>query len=95
MALTALAPYRRQIECGKSNRRCSGIFSEKSKVLTGGFNEAFVGGITSEATSQVIIALTTNGIDPRSELFTKNDISVLDHLLSFEAEDGGFKHVDY
>ena len=59
---------------------------------TGGFDEAFVGGISSEATSQVIIGLTANQIDPRIPMFTKNGINLIDHLLSFQTSDGGFQH---
>lgn len=92
MALTSLARYR-----DKPNAKIAidkaVAFLAKEQDPTGGFNEGFVGGITSEATSQVIIALTANGIDPRSEKFTKNGINLLDHLLGFKAENGGFKHI--
>ncbi|CAM3228909.1 DUF4430 domain-containing protein [Filibacter tadaridae] len=91
MALIALAPYKEQANVKTAIDKAVAFLS-KEQGATGGFNEAFVGGITSEAASQVIIALTTNGIDPRSEEFTKNGINLLDHLLSFEAKNGGFKH---
>ncbi len=91
MSLIALAPYQdkpnAKTAIDKAVAYLSGI-----QGPTGGFNEAFVGGISSEATSQVIIGLTANNIDPRSEQFTKNSINLIDHLLSFKAEDGGFKH---
>lgn len=91
MALTALAPYREQLKVNSAIQRAID-FLAAHQGPTGGFEEAFVGGITSEATSQVIIALTANEIDPRSVTFTKNGIDLVEHLLSFRAEDGGFKH---
>lgn len=44
----------------------------------------FVGGITSEAASQVIIGLSANGIDPTNEEFVKNENSLISHLLSYQ-----------
>lgn len=92
MALTALAPYRKQLEVKKAIDD-SVAFLSKTQGSTGGFEESFVGGVTSEATAQVIIGLTANGIDPRSEQFTKGQTNLIDHLLSFKSSDGGFKHV--
>lgn len=91
MALISLAPYNEQPEVANAVDKAVNYLSN-AQGPTGGFNEDFVGGISSEATSQVIIGLTANGIDPRSEQFTKNNINLMDHLLSFKAEDGGFKH---
>jgi hypothetical protein len=48
---------------------------------------------SSESLAQVIVALSTLGIDANSdERFVKNDISAVDALLSFADESGGFKH---
>lgn len=91
MAITALAPYREQLEVKQAVQRAVD-FLAVHQGPTGGFEEAFVGGVTSEATSQVIIGLTANEIDPRSTAFTKNGIDLVEHLLSFRADDGGFKH---
>lgn len=91
MALISLAPYTNQPEVSKAVDEAVTFLSEQ-QGSTGGFNEAFVGGISSEATSQVIIGLTANNIDPQDEIFTKNGINLLDHLLSFQTETGGFKH---
>lgn len=91
MALTALAPYGNQASTKQAIDKAVRFLSE-AQDSEGGFNEAFVGGISSEATSQVIIGLTANGIDPRSEQFTKQEVNLIDHLLSFQSEDGGFKH---
>lgn len=91
MALTALAPYSEQPKVNKAIEKAVAFLS-KAQGATGGFNEAFVGGVSSEATAQVIIGLTANGIDPRSTKFTKEGSHLVDHLLSFQSKDGGFKH---
>lgn len=91
MALIGLAPYNEQPAVKKAVEKAVTFLSE-SQGPTGGFNETFVGGISSEATSQVIIGLTANNIDPQGEQFTKNGINLIDHLLSFQTDNGGFKH---
>ncbi|PIC82525.1 DUF4430 domain-containing protein [Sporosarcina sp. P1] len=91
MALIGLAPYKEQPAVNKAIEKAV-TFLSKNQGPTGGFDEAFVGGISSEATSQVIIGLTANNIDPQGEQFTKNGINLIDHLLSFQTENGGFKH---
>lgn len=91
MVMTALAPYTEQPKVKES---IDHAVSYLSSIQTdeGGFDGGdFVGGITSEATSQVIIALTANGIDPTSEQFTKSQ-NLLEHLLTFQHTDGGFYH---
>ena len=48
---------------------------------------------TSESISQVIIALCSNGIDPRTdERFIKHGTSVYDALFDFRKADGSFSH---
>lgn len=91
MALTALAPYNGQARVEQAVERAVRYLSAQ-QGNTGGFDDPFVGGISSEATSQVIIGLTANGIDPRGEQFTKNGINLFDHLMTFQADNGGFKH---
>lgn len=91
MALIGIAPYTDQPEVRKAMDRAVKFLAD-AQGPTGGFNEAFVGGISSEATSQVIIGLTANQIDPRIPMFTKNGINLIDHLLSFQTSDGGFQH---
>lgn len=91
MALIALAPYTDQLEARQAMNRAVSFLAD-AQGPTGGFDEAFVGGISSEATSQVIIGLTANQIDPTILMFTKNGINLIDHLLSFQTSDGGFQH---
>lgn len=94
MALTALAPYNNS-EYPKVEEAIHKAvdFLSKNQGKTGGFSDDFVGGVSSETTAQVIIGLTSNGIDPRGDQFTKKDTNLLDHLLQFQMKDGGFKHV--
>lgn len=50
-------------------------------------------GDSSESVSQVIIALTSLNIDPaKDERFIK-DSNLIDKLLSYQREDGGFEHL--
>lgn len=50
----------------------------------------------SESISQTILALCSLEINPLTdERFIKNDNTLLDALLAFEAKDGGFVHVFY
>lgn len=91
MALIGMAPYTNQLKVRQAMDRAVS-FLAKAQGPTGGFDEAFVGGISSEATSQVIIGLTANQIDPTMPMFTKNGINLVDHLLSLQTSDGGFQH---
>lgn len=51
--------------------------------------------VTSESQSQVIVALTSLGIDPAKDpRFVKNGNSAIDALLSYYVAGGGFKHVE-
>lgn len=91
MALTALAPYY------KSDSRVIEAVDRALAWLSsvqkddGAF--ASWGTVNSESCAQVIVALTSLGIDPnKDERFIKNGKSVLDGLLGFYT-DGGFKHV--
>lgn len=92
MVLTSLAPYTDQPEVQEAVERALQHLSEQ-QIESGGYSEDFVGGENSEASSQVIIALTSHGIDPTSEMFTKSQ-NLVEHLLSFQNEDGGFRHTN-
>ena len=47
-----------------------------------------------ESASQVVVALTGLGIDPhRDERFVKDGNSVIDNLMNFALEDGGFSKI--
>src|SRR5690625_3588799 len=92
MAIIGLAPYKDQPEVKESIERAINFLSENQND-EGGFTESFVGGTSSEATSQTIIGLTAYGMDPTDEKFTKNGNNLIDHLLTYHNDDGGFAHV--
>ena len=48
---------------------------------------------SSESISQTIVALTELGISLDDSRFVKNGKSLLDALLRFQQEDGGFSHL--
>lgn len=95
MAIIGLSPYKDQPEVKES---IEGAIEYLSSVQNdkGGFTESFVGGTSSEATSQTIIGLTAYGMDPTDEMFTKNGNNLIDHLITYHNADGGFSHLlDY
>lgn len=68
-------------------------FLSESQGEDGGFYDPWNGGVSLETAAQVMIGLTTAGIDPLGEEFTKENGNLLSHILSFVADDGGFKHL--
>ncbi len=50
-------------------------------------------GLASETTAFVILGLTSVGVDPEGEKFTKAKGDLVSALLSFKAREGGFKHL--
>jgi LPXTG-motif cell wall-anchored protein len=50
-------------------------------------------GLASETTAFVILGLTSIGIDPEGETFTKTKGDLVSALLSFKSKDEGFKHL--
>src|SRR5699024_9877527 len=92
MALIGLSPYSDQPKVKEALDKTVDFLSNV-QTDNGGFDGgSFVGGITSEAASQAIIGLTAYGIDPTNDNFTKNGINLIDHLLSYQNDDGGFMH---
>lgn len=92
MALTSLAPYRvsRADVAAAVERGLSVLSSLQGE--DGGYGDA--GSASSESCAQVVVALSSLGIDPASdERFVKESGSVLDALCSFAVPGGGFKHV--
>src|SRR5699024_10175489 len=89
MAVIALANYQSHADVKNA------IEKAYDKILTmqepeGGFDGGpFVGGVTSESTSQTIIGLSAYGLDAHGDRFTSvagNDL--IDHLLSHLTDDG-------
>ncbi|PAD70972.1 hypothetical protein CHH83_00600 [Bacillus sp. 7586-K] len=100
MILTALAPYQDQENVKSAiNKAVEWIANEQDN--DGGFSDEYNGGDASETTAQVIIGLTAVGVDPAGEQFTKQatvessskHINLIQHLLTFKQEDGGFAHL--
>lgn len=96
MVLEALTPYREREDFSALIERCLNYLSSV-QCADGTFES---GGLkTSESVSQVITALSGLGISPfTDERFIKTDAegeahNLLDALLLFRTEDGGYKHL--
>lgn len=92
MAIQALTPYyTSNNEVKKAVDR--GIkYLSKAQRLDGGYRSMDINNL--ESVSQVVVALSGLGIDPHNdERFIKNDNSVVDALLSYQAISGGFYHI--
>lgn len=84
MALTALAPY---YETYKSEMDAAIDWLSRTQGANGDYG-------TSESNAQVVVALSTLGIDPDTDSrFIKNGVSVLDALCAYAVDGGGFKHI--
>ena len=91
MAIQALAPYYNDASVKKAIDKA---LDELSKIQNAEGAFGSVDGASSESCAQVIVALTSLGINPETDTrFVKNGNSVVDALCSFYVEDGGFKHV--
>ena len=90
MALTALAPYKDDVEVKAAVDAALAYLSDAQQD-DGGFMSW--GESNSESCAQVIVALTALGIDPAADSrFVKNGASPLDGLCAFACEGGGFCH---
>lgn len=106
MALQALAPYYnsektyRYVQQGTKQDQVKSVrqvvdealqFLSSSQQESGGFTSW--GSENSESCSQVLIALTSLGIDPgNDQRFIKNGNTVIDGLMQYHMEKGGFIH---
>ena len=92
MAIQALAPYYNSDP--KVKQAVDGALSWLSSAQNSDGSFSTYGNVTSESASQVIVALTSLGIDPtKDERFLKNNKGAVDSLLSFYVNGGGFKHI--
>lgn len=89
MTLTALAPYKEQKDVRSQGKKAITWLSTQ-QLKTGGFISW--GSEASESAAQVIMALCSWGIDPASEMFTKEEGSVLTNFFLFQQKNGGFVH---
>lgn len=91
MAVQALAPYRTEKRVSEAIEKALSYLSSQ-QTETGAFR--YFNSENSENCSQVILALSSLGIDARyDERFIKNGVSVYDALMSYKLNDGGFEHV--
>lgn len=92
MAIQALAPYySTNSEVKEAVDKALTVMSNAQKD-DGGF--ASWGSVNSESCAQILVALTSLGIDPtKDERFIKNDNTLIDAIMSFSAENG-FGHTD-
>ena len=92
MAIQALAPYKNQADVKAVIDRAVTVLS-KMQNANGGFSTEYTGD-SAESIAQVIVALTSIGIDPKTDArFVKDGISLLDSLARFATANGGFKHI--
>ncbi len=92
MAIQALAPYYDTNAAVKEavDRALAALSSVQNE--NGGFGS--IDGASVESCAQVVVALTSLGIDPMTDdRFIKNEMSVIDALCSFYVEGGGFRHI--
>lgn len=90
MAIQALAPYVKSNAEVQAAVNKALLFLSKQQRANGGFVSN--GKAAAESCAQVIVALTSLGIDPDGdERFIKNGSSVLDALIAFYQE-GAFRH---
>lgn len=93
IAITALAPYTSDSKV-KTAIESAVAYLSSAQRADGGFLPSYSSSEASESTSQVILALTSIGIDPKTDArFIKNGKSVIDALLSYRMADGGFEHM--
>ena len=90
MALQALAKYRDREDVAQAVDKSLDILSQLQNDQGGFFTEDTG---TSETIAQVIVALGELEIDLEEERFVKNGHTLMDALLQFRTEDGGFSHL--
>ena len=97
MALTALAPYYKKDPTVKQAIDKAIARLSEMQDDDGGFSTTYGDGkyiATSESTAQVLTALSALGIDGDTDSrFIKNGSSVVDALLRYYVNGGGFKHI--
>jgi len=90
MSLIALANYKEREDVSKAIEKAL-VFISEAQQSDGGF-EMFGEG-NAESAVQVIVALTSLGVSLGDDRFVKNGKSILDYLLEFAVENGGFRHI--
>lgn len=89
MALQALAPYQGQSAVKAAVERGLACLSNLQES-DGGYVSGSAA--NAESAAQVVIALCTLGVALDDARFVKNGHTVLENLLSYQQENGGFRH---
>lgn len=91
IVMQALAPYKNRSDVKSALNKCVSILS-KRQDSTGGY-KSFSNEISCESTAQVVLCLSSIGINPTSDSrFIKNGKSVMDGLMTFKLSNGSFCH---
>ena len=90
MILQALAKYQDRKDVAEATEKALGVLSAMQNE-SGGFGDGDMQ--SSEAVSQAIVALTELGVSLEDPRFVKNGSTLLDALLQFRQENGGFSHL--
>jgi hypothetical protein len=91
MVLQSLAPFMDNPDVSEAAEKGIEVLSSMQQS-DGGYKS--YGTANSESCSQVIMALTQLGISPESDSrFIKNGNTVVDALMSYSSETGGFTHI--
>lgn len=91
MAVQSLAPYVSLNDSIKTAAEKAVNYLSQQQLENGGYSS--YGSENCETVAQVIIALTSLGKDPASEeAFVKSQGGLVDNMLSFYKEGGGFSH---
>ena len=92
MALQALAKYQDRKDVAEAVEKGLTVLSERQNDQ-GGYQYNAAESVSSESVSQVIVALAELGIALDDSRFVKNGNTLLDALMQFQQEDGGFAHL--
>ncbi|MBU5425920.1 terpene cyclase/mutase family protein [Tissierella pigra] len=90
MVLQALSKYKDIIKVKDAIDKAVECLS-KLQLEDGGYESW--GATNSESVVQVIMALTELGIDPNDSRFVKSEKTLIDNLMTFYVEGGGFMHI--
>ena len=90
MALTALANYKTQPKVKNAIEKAL-VFLSETQLADGGFMT--YGEETLESSAQILVALSTLGIDINDARFVKNGNTVLDAIMAHRNSDGSFSHI--
>lgn len=92
MAVTALAPHLMRADVQQAAAQAVAFLSA-AQQSDGGYLPAYGSDETLESSAQVVVALSSIGIDPATDSrFVKNGKTTLDNLMSYRTADNGFTH---